>query len=735
MPLEHAEDPCEDHERIRNELYQQVERPQFLFLGMPDRTGKHFLEMNIAQPPQGPMLSRYFSFLPESVREFFKKKLELVFIPKREAPYSGLHLIKQNLKRDLPGVSVKLIDHPKGEEIFDLLEQEYYPIIALAIGCENQIPDAERLVEEIQKRYKRWAEMIKFLLKGKNICPQWMYKIPGVEALFAFFRNWATAELNKRFGEKLALKICENPYLLDHLAPIVVSGNYGASAAKKILGERTILNQWHNNTRILWDDNDERERKKAQGEEPFYGEGVHDMLLFLKNLGFNILFGPNDPIISKVVAEPNPVPKNPFLKWLMEVIGTSVPPTTKVNLNVSTGCKNKCVFCNTAEHFRGEKRFLFHSVDEMFEAVMEKVEENRNNPELIPETGVWILDENMGQNQEGFERMCELVEKSGENIRWGTSTDIKGLIEYKKKHGDFRGLVRGGLNSIWLGIESKANVFDKRGDATPGQVEELIKELQGLGILIIGSFIVGLPIHTEGPTEINEDGSYKKLNIYEDVKWWIGLGTAANQVIMYTETILVKGAKALTEKLFPTQRTSIDLLGVSDSQFGHVTVNNQTDIPDERLEELDRLAREEFFQENGPVAIRSIIALWDGFKVLKDSSDPAEKRAAAYDYWMAKRHLHLLSLATLYFSETLFEKCSDKFLQSFAEFLSEVENSAPPESELSSQYSKVFNQYDSKISPIAKMVADTLRHRFIKRYANQEPQKVADEQTMQPALL
>jgi len=675
----------DDNVQIRNRLFHLIESPKFLFFGMPERA-KHFFEMNVAQAPQGPMLNSFFSLLPESFSEFIKEKLELVFNPKRESPYSGLHLIKQNLEKDLPDVPVTIIDHPKKEEIFGLLEKEYFPIIGLSIGCENQIPDAEKLVEGINQRYKKWTEMIKFLLNGKNICPDWMRRIPGVEALDSVLKNWASGELKKRFGEKLSVILSNYPELLDNLAPTIVSGNYGASAAKKIFGEKTALNQKNKNTQILWDDIGERKNKRESGLEPFIGEGVHDIRIFLENMGYEILARPNDPIVSKVVAEPNPVSKNPIKKKIMELTGMTVPLTTKVNLNTAVGCKNQCSFCNTASHFQSEKRNLFNNVESMFQSIMEKIEHNKSNPEVLPEICVWILDENMGQNPGAIERMCELVENSGENIRWGTSTDIKSLFEYKKKNGDFRGLLRGGLNSIWLGIESKADVFDKRGDASPEQVEELIKELQGIGISIIGSFIVGLSIHTEGETVMNPDGTYKKLNIYEDMEWCRGLNTAANQVMMYTETILVKGEKAIQEKSYPRQATTIDLLGVKDSEYGHKTVSNKTDISDNKLEEIDKWARREFYQENGPVVLRTIMTLWDGFMALKDSSDPAEQRAAIYNYWMAKRHLHLASLSTVYFSETFFEKCSDKFLERFARFLTEVERVSPQESSLNNNY-------------------------------------------------
>jgi len=320
--------------------------------------------------------------------------------------------------------------------------------------------------------------------------------------------------------------------------------------------------------------------------------------------------------------------------------------------------------------------------------------------------------------------MCELVENSNENIHWGTSTDIGSLYDYREKHGSLKGLVRAGLTVIWTGIESKADYFNKRNKATQQDVEEIIKELKSLGIMVIGSYIVGLPIHTEGETIMDTDGTYKKLNINEDIRWWIGLNTESSQVMMYTKSILSKGKNAFSEKVNPEQRTSIDLLGVKDSEYAHLTVNNTTDIPDKKLEEFDKFARKALLLNNGPTVLRTLMTWWDGFMALKDSENFSEKRTAVYNYWTVKRYFQLVSFGTVLFSETFFEKFSDEFQERFAKFLSEVDTFQPPDCELNSRYKKLFDKQDSQVSPIATIAAEFLRNRFIQKVNSRKQAKL-----------
>lgn len=651
-----------------------AEKPKMLFIGMPGADSSYW-SMNIAQAPQGPTL-RESPLLPDFIRGKINSRLKFVFNPRKNAPYVGMHLIKQNLEKDVKGgVDITLIDYPTDKEILRIVRKTPFKVVGIGIGCENRVHAAKLLAKKIKRNCK-----------------------------------------NKEVA--------------------MVFGSYGATTGKKL----GILTEADGT--VLKDSPEEMEEKEKSARLPYTGEGVQSMRAFLINnrekLGLELNVKPDAPMVSYPVPDPDMPPKNRFFRWLSKRVGLLGTPLDMNKLAVSLGCVNSCSFCNTAKNF-GSKTLLYKDAGEMYRAMKKQITINDAKKDYVPETLFFLMDENFMRPLANTEELCRLVEESGKNIRWGTFGDIKGLLEYKNRHKDFRGLVRGGMSSIWIGLESKADVFKKRGGASLEEVETMIRELQNLGILVFGSFIPGLSIHTEAETKVVKDeegikkgiedknrgfnemriqqameaqiaakkkkGQYDLLNIWEDIKWWLKLNTAANQVMMLTDTLLVN------------PQTAEPILDLTDEEFGHTfRRDDHPHIPGKRLEEIDRTARNLFYRENGPVALRAVLTMWDGYNNLKDSAHPAEIIVATYHYWVAKRSFQAISLSLVFFSETLFEKCSRKFLFRLARFLDQFEKSDPPTNLLSAKYQRVFTQYDGKAFKAAKWFAARLRHNFIRKH-------------------
>ena len=659
-----------------------TEKPQMLLIGIPEADPSYWT-MNIAQAPQGPTLRESLP-VPDFIRRKINSHLRYVYNPSKNAPYVGMHLIKQNLENDIKGgIDITLIDYPTEKEIMRLVQKVSFKVIGIGIGCENKVHEGKFL-----------ARRIKHHSKNKEVA--------------------------------------------------IVFGNYGATTGKKL----GILTEADGT--VLKDNPEEIEAKEKSGEYPYTGEGVQSMRAFLLNnrekLGLELKVKPNAPMVSYPVPDPDLPPSNGFLRWLAVKMGFFGTPKDMNKLAVSLGCVNNCSFCNTAKNF-GDKTLLYTEAKEMYQAMKKQIDINEARKDYVPETLFFLMDENFMRPLANTEELCRLVEESGKNIRWGTFGDIKGLLEYKKKYQNFRGLVRGGMLSIWIGLESKADVFKKRGGASIDEVETIIRELQDLGILVFGSFIPGLSIHTEGETRVVKDeyeikkklikknnlnetqlrravdaevaarknkGQYDLLNIWEDIQWWLKQNTAANQVMMLTDTRLVN---PLTEE---------PILDLSDEEFGH-TFRRDThpNISGKRLEEIDKEARNLFYRENGPVALRTVLTMWDGYKKLKDSDDPAEVIATTYYYWLVKRSFQAISLSLALFSETLFEKCSRTFLNRLAQFLDDFEQSTPPKNDLSDEYQRVFNKDARVVSKTAQWCAARLRTHFIRKHLNKDRDEVS----------
>ncbi|MFQ5559505.1 MAG: hypothetical protein ACE5FU_02825, partial [Nitrospinota bacterium] len=416
-----------------------TKRPKMLLLGMP---GAHssFFEMNIAQLPQGPLLRPANSF-PKRIKEWVNTPFINIFNPNKKAPYMGLRLIEQNVSRY---VDFKILEYPEGEgEILGILKRERdIDCIGISIGCENRVYQAKELSATIRRDF------------------------PGVNIIF---------------------------------------GNYGAVAGKKL----KILTP--EDGMVLWDNEQERETKKGKNQDFYSGEGVHDVRLWFKENGVNA-GDPNTPLFSRAIPDPDIFSQNRLARWLMEKTGFIPMPNDQNKIGVSIGCTNNCSFCNTRFKFNRSKTYLYRKAEDIFHE-MERVHDlDCKNPKSPPESLFFLMDENFmkdemvksGVGQINFleiaERLCHLIEHSGKNIHWGTFSDVKSLLGYTRRKGSFAGLVRGGLQSVWIGLESKEDVFNKRGGASTKEVEEMIAEVQSFGISIIGSFIPGLSIHTESPS-------------------------------------------------------------------------------------------------------------------------------------------------------------------------------------------------------------------------------------------
>ena len=660
-------------------------KPRMLLVGMPGADAS-FYEMNIAQLPQGPRV-RFLEWLfkalemsPTNRRRIrLALKLENIFNPSRQTPYMGMRLIEYNL-RDV--LDIVLVEYPKSNRwiVNYLKKNPDIAIVGLGIGCENRVYQAKKLCAGIRQAR------------------------PDIK---------------------------------------IILGSYGASAGKK-LGVLTPADG-----AVLWDSIEERAEKKKKGLDFYKGEGVHDVRLWLRDVAGIDAGDPNTPLVSEAIADSGSTSSEGWKQWLKGRMGFVTMPKDSHKLVSAIGCSNNCGFCNTSKMFNREKTYLYENAAKLFVPMEAVYDRNAARSDYPPEATFFLMDENFMKDEKVMSaggminfldtarELCGYIEHSGKNIHFGTFCDTKSLLNVRQKDGDFKALVRGGLTSIWIGIESHGDVFNKRGGATPEMVKSLVDELQGLGVVVIGSFIPGLPYHTEGPTQMFADeaqvkaeinkagdlspaeiearfvelkeareksGNYDRFNIWEDFEWWKSLRTGARQVMSHSITGIVGMHK--------------HMFSFSDYQFGHKFIPgyNESQIAGRRLEEIDELMREGFYRENGPVALSSLLVMWQGFMNLKDSNNDAEVRSATFNYWMVKRNIQRVMLASFAFNDRVFTSCSPAFLGRLAKLFDEVDRYAPPDTLINRKYQAVFAMYDQMNSPRSKAVARKMADAFIRRH-------------------
>jgi dimeric dUTPase (all-alpha-NTP-PPase superfamily) len=178
------------------------------------------------------------------------------------------------------------------------------------------------------------------------------------------------------------------------------------------------------------------------------------------------------------------------------------------------------------------------------------------------------------------------------------------------------------------------------------------------------------------------------------------------------------------------------MFSFSDYQFGHKFIPgyNESHIDGRRLEEIDEKMREEFYRENGPVALSSLLVMWRGFMNLKDSTSDAEVRAATFNYWMVRRNIQRVILASFAFNGLVFTRCSEQFLSRLAEMFVQVDQFTPPDTAINRKYQAVFEMYDRMNSARSKAVARKMADAFIRRHAGGPlPQDIIDA-AVKPAI-
>jgi len=159
------------------------------------------------------------------------------------------------------------------------------------------------------------------------------------------------------------------------------------------------------------------------------------------------------------------------------------------------GCQNSCRFCATSHKFDRQYTAFLRTGHDIFLAC-------RQSEEKLGTDDFGLMDENFCKDPYRARQLLEEMERHGKAYTFSTFSSAETITRLGI---DF--LVRLGVNFLWLGVESKANLFEK----TKGiDLHNLIADLQNHGITVLASAILFLEHHD-------------KDTIHEDIDWAIGL--------------------------------------------------------------------------------------------------------------------------------------------------------------------------------------------------------------------
>ncbi len=192
----------------------------------------------------------------------------------------------------------------------------------------------------------------------------------------------------------------------------------------------------------------------------------------------------NRPITHPVV--PSAINSYVYGAPLMGKAGIIIP---------GVGCQNSCRFCSTSHKFDRQYTAFLRTGQDIFAACRKAEEE-------IGVEDFGLMDENFCKEPQRARELLALMENRGKAYTFSTFSSAEAIT---KLGTDF--LLRMGVNFIWIGVESKADLFEK----TKGiDLHKLISDLQNHGISVLASSILFLEHHD-------------KETIHEDIDWAIGL--------------------------------------------------------------------------------------------------------------------------------------------------------------------------------------------------------------------
>lgn len=264
------------------------------------------------------------------------------------------------------------------------------------------------------------------------------------------------------------------------------------------------------------------------------------------------------------------------------------------------GCENHCFFCSTSSKFNKYIPFLPTG-----KSVFQVCREAEKKLDVI---GFAIIDENFFNSPMRARDLLAEMERHKKPYHFSLFASASTIVTLGI---DF--LVRFGVSLIWIGVETKRQIFDKVQDI---DIQSLVNSLQEHGISVITSSILFLKHHTK---EVLED----------DIDWAISLGSDFHQFMQLipfpgTPLYAYYKQKGLLISGFPYQKLhGQDELSFYHSHFKHNEVN-----------EITRQAFRKKYHIHGPGILNMAKTSLQGYlKLLSDNT----KREREHLAWNSRK--------------------------------------------------------------------------------------------------
>jgi len=276
----------------------------------------------------------------------------------------------------------------------------------------------------------------------------------------------------------------------------------------------------------------------------------------------------------------------------------SYPLKTKVaHITAGLGCPNGCDFCCTSHFFKRQYIPFVKSGRELYKLIicMEKQAE-RVGDAL---SSFIVIDEDFFLQEKRAREFLQCVREGGKPLSIMGFGSVKGLSKFTADE-----IAEMGFDIIWTAFEGTKSNFGKlRGKP----LTELYSSLKSRGVALLSSMIIGFPYQN-------------RAKIMEEFRTFTHLGPSLWQILIYFAfpgTPLHR--RMLKENRFLPEYQKEPNYRTFDGFSMHFT---HPDFSPHELKELQRDLYKQSFEILGPSLLQVIRVWFEGYRNLRNSSNP-----------------------------------------------------------------------------------------------------------------
>jgi len=280
------------------------------------------------------------------------------------------------------------------------------------------------------------------------------------------------------------------------------------------------------------------------------------------------------------------------------------------------GCPHGCEFCATS-HYHGRKHIPLLKTGEDIYREIRRVHKTLGSTKLP----IGIIEEDfLMQKQRAQEYLDCVLQDQGEPIHISCFASVYSISQW-----DPEDLVRMGIQSIWVGVESKEAPYAK---LKGFDVKKVFDTLHAHGINTLASLILGHDFHTEE-------------KVWQDFEYLMSMRPTLSQFLILGPTC--------NTPLFERLQNEGRLLDVPYRHYdGFHLLFQHPNISKEKMEELILAVYQEEFKRLGPSAVRFVERQLQGYVRFKDSPDTLLRKRAEQFRQGCLEALPLFSTAVRY---------------------------------------------------------------------------------------